>query len=59
MCNLLAQCSKGLDIRGSNDVTNVQSQRPKKLDIISGFHRVLYIAIRVGPSGFKSPMAIS
>ena len=28
MCNLLTQCSKGLDIRGSNDVTNVQSQRP-------------------------------
>ena len=35
MCNLLAQCSKGLDISGSNNVTNVQSQCPKKLDIIS------------------------
>ena len=41
MCNLLAQCSKGLDIRGLNHVANVQSQHPK-LDIISEFHSVLY-----------------
>ena len=52
MCNLLAQCPKGIDIRGSSHVASVQSQHPKKLDIISGFHSVLY---RVGHSGFKSP----